>query len=192
MACNTCGNTTSNPCACQDHAMTTPCSYVDCTTYAGQAHPEHCSEIVCTDCIAHCRNNIQAPNASGQYLYAFEADKLDTIIQRMFIFATQPSCYNLSIPHIWHDSAAVTSTTVKLKWDSIPSTVTGINVQYAPLNSTTWITDNAAQLVNTVVEYTVGATTPLIPATAYKFRLASTDGASTCHSVELQVATANT
>jgi hypothetical protein len=191
MACNICGNTKSSPCACQDHGLTTPCSYVDCTTYAGQAHPEHCSEIQCIDCVAHCRNNFQAPNASGQYIYAYEGDKLDTILQRMFIFATAPSCYTLAIPHIWtKDPGDTTTTTVKLYWDSVPSTVTSVNVQFALLNSNVWTTDNTTPLANTVFEWTVGTTNPLIPATAYKFRLASTDDTSTCHSVELLITTA--
>ena len=72
---------------------------------------------------------------SSQFLYANAGEKLDVILQRMFLFATQPSCYNLSIAHLWHDEAATTSTAVTLQWDTIPDAVNAIDVQYAPVNS---------------------------------------------------------
>ena len=108
----------------------------------------------------------------------------------MFIFATQPSCWNLSIPHLWHDEASVGQTSVTLKWDSIPATVQSINVQYTPLvGGGAYTTDNTTPLGNTIVQHTVGVNLALIPNTVYKFRLSSTDGASTCNSVELLVKT---
>tara|TARA_R100001129_G_scaffold108070_1_gene74033 strand:- start:359 stop:931 length:573 start_codon:yes stop_codon:yes gene_type:complete len=190
MACNKCGNTKSSPCACQDHGLTTPCSYADCTSPSSgrEGHPEHCAEIYCTDCIARCRNSIQAPNGSNQYLYANAADKLDTIIQRMFLFATQPACYNLSIPHLWHDESLTTQTTITLKWDSVPSVVTAIDVQYATMNGA-WVTDTAVDLTPQTIEYTVGNVLALVPNTQYRFRLVSDNGA--CTSVELIARTIN-
>ncbi len=190
MACNNCGNTSSSPCACQDHGLTTPCSFADCATVPRVGHPEHCSETTCIDCTTHCRNTFQAPNGSDQFLVANAGDKLDTILQRMFIFATQPSCWNLSIPHLWHYEASVGQTSVTLKWDSIPATVQSINVQYTPLvGGGAYTTDNTTPLGNTIVQHTVGVNLALIPNTVYKFRLSSTDGASTCNSVELLVKT---
>ena len=190
MSCNRCGNTKSSPCACQDHGLITPCSFQDCTTVPRLGHPEHCSEITCIDCVVHCRNTFQAPNGADQFLVANAGDKLDTIIQRMFIFATQPSCWNLAIPHLWHDPASVTSNSITLKWDSIPDTVQSINVQYTPLvGGGAYQNANTTPLQPTVVEFTIGAALALIPDTIYKFRLSSTDGASTCNSVELLVRT---
>jgi hypothetical protein len=187
MACNKCGTTKSSPCACQDHGLTTPCSYYDCTDYdAKTGHPEHCGEIYCTDCIKRCRNSIQAPNGAGQYLFANNGDKLDTIVQRMFLFATQPACYDLSIPHLWHDPELTTTTTVTLKWDSIPTGVNAIDVEYATMAGG-WQLDTAVDLASNVVEYTVGNVLALVPNTTYKFRLVSNNGA--CTSVELIVTT---
>jgi len=185
MACNKCGNTKSSPCACQDHGLVTPCSYTDCTAGQGdrKIHPEHCAEIYCTDCLTRCRNSIQAPNASSQYLYANAGDKLDVILQRMFLFATQPTCYNLSIPHIWNDEDETTATTIKIKWDSVPVSVNAIDVQYALYPNGAWVTDNAVDLLPGDVEYTVGNVLALISNTTYKFRLVSNNGA--CTSVEL-------
>jgi hypothetical protein len=190
MACNNCGNTSSNPCACQDHGLATPCSYADCSTGDGKrGWPEYCADTYCLNCITHCRNSFQAPNGSSQFLYANAGEKLDVILQRMFLFATQPSCYNLSIAHLWHDEAATTSTAVTLQWDTIPDAVNAIDVQYAPVNSAVWTTDNSVDLAVTTLTYTVGTVAPLTPNTTYKFRLVSNNGA--CTSVELLVQTLN-
>ena len=189
MACNKCGHTKSSPCACKDHGLTTPCSYADCTGSfdTKRGHPEHCDEIICTDCVARCRNTFQKTNDANQTLYAFAGDKLDVILQRMFIFATTPACYNISIPHIWHDDSATTSTTVTINWDSVPAGQTAINVEYATENGT-FVQDNAVSLSTaTNITYTVGNVTPLLPNTVYRFRLKT----ETCYSVELLVRTLN-
>lgn len=187
MACNKCGTTKSSPCACQDHGLVTPCSYSDCIPDRKGSHPEHCGEVYCTDCVSRCRNSIQAPNAANQYIFANNGDKLDNIIQRMFLFATQPACYDTSISHLWHDPDLTTQSTVTLKWDSIPASVTTIDVQYSTMAGA-WVTDTAAASLNTLTyEYTVGNVAALAPNTTYKFRLVSDGGA--CTSVELLVTT---
>tara|TARA_R100000781_G_C4069092_1_gene123855 strand:+ start:264 stop:836 length:573 start_codon:yes stop_codon:yes gene_type:complete len=189
MACNKCGHTKSSPCACKDHGLTTPCSYTDCSPISDgkRSHPEHCDEIICTDCIARCRNTFQISNDANQTLYAYAGDKLDTILQRMFIFATTPSCFNTSIAHIWHDDSATTSTTVTINWDSVPAGQTAINVEYATENGA-FVQDNAVALPYPGnITYTVGNVTPLLPNTVYRFRLKT----ETCYSVELLVRTLN-
>ena len=191
MSCHRCGNTSSSPCACQDHGLNTPCHFTDCTPpLPGRSqHPEHCTEISCLDCIAQCRSTFQVANAADQWLIANQGDKLDTILQKMFIFATEPSCWNLAVPHLWHDEATVGQTTVTLKWDTVPATVTSINVQYTPVaGGGAWTTD-ATVGINTF-QHTIGTTQALIPGTQYRFRLLSTDGASSCSSVELIIETA--
>ena len=52
MACNKCGHTKSSPCACQDHGLTTPCSYSDCTR---EASTETCEDIQCAECVSYCQ-----------------------------------------------------------------------------------------------------------------------------------------
>tara|TARA_Y100001963_G_scaffold148971_1_gene227726 strand:- start:385 stop:972 length:588 start_codon:yes stop_codon:yes gene_type:complete len=194
MACLNCGSTNSSPCACQDAGFGTPCSFADCTGGSGgRSWPEFCADTYCVNCVTHCRNSFQISNAAGQYIYANAGEKLDTILQRMFIFATDPSCYNIAIPHLWHDETATTSTTVTLRWDSTPDTVNAIDVQFAPVNSAVWTTDNSVDLIPTTIEYTVGTNAgvggPLTPNTTYKFRLVSNNG--TCESVQLLVKTLN-
>ena len=198
MACNLCGNTNSNPCACQDHALTTPCSYTDCVSVPDQspyvnrvAHPEHCSEVNCTDCIAYCKSSYQI-GGSPNWLTVNKGDKLDTVIQRMMIYMTTPTCYAIAIPHIWHDPAYTTGTAIKINWDSVPAAVTTVDVQYATINSTTWTTDNTTTInPTTAISWTIGSSTPLMPNTAYKIRLRSTDNSNVCYSVELLVTTGN-
>jgi len=188
MSCHRCGNTNSSPCACQDHGLTTPCHFVDCNIAGRNAHPEHCSEIQCIDCTSQCRSTFQVANAADQWLIANQGDKLDMILQRMFIFATEPSCWNLAVPHLWHDEATVGQTTVTLKWDNVPATVTSINVQYTPVvGGGAWTTD--ATVAPNVIQHQVGTQFTLIPNTQYRFRLFSTDGASSCSSVEIIVQT---
>ena len=47
MACKRCGHTKSSPCACQDHGLTTPCSYTNCETPA-------CEQVYCIECVIEC------------------------------------------------------------------------------------------------------------------------------------------
>ena len=190
MACNNCGNTSSSPCACHDHGLTTPCSLSPCETGSdGRGWPEFCADTFCIHCVTNCRNSFQAPNGSDQYIYANAGEKLDIILQRMFLFATQPTCFNLSIPHLWCNEEATTATTVTLRWDSVPQGVNQIDVQYAEVNAADWNTDTGVDLTPATNEYTVGNNVALIPNTVYKFRLVSNNGA--CTSVELLVRTLN-
>jgi len=188
MACQICGNTKSSPCACKDHALTTPCSYTDCTDVnTKRGHPEHCAEIFCTDCLHRCRNDIQMSNSSGQTLVANQGDKLDVILQRLFIFTTNPSCYDSSVAHIWHDESATTTTTVKINFANVPSGVNNIDVEYAVINGA-FVTDNTSPISTAAnISYTVGTVTPLLPNTMYRFRIKSVG--TNCYSVEYFVRT---
>ena len=106
---------------------------------------------------------------------------------------TTPACYAVAIPHVWHDPTYTSGTEITIKWDSVPAAVTTLNVQYANVNSGVWTTSNTSPInpnssLPSAISYAI---TGLTPNTAYKIRLASTDGTTTCYSVELLVTTGN-
>ena len=53
MACN-CSNCNTDPCGCQDHGLTTPCTYTNCAT-----GNERCDDVQCTECVSYCGTSFQ-------------------------------------------------------------------------------------------------------------------------------------
>ena len=180
MACNNCGNTKSSPCACQDHAMTTPCSYTNCDR---KATTELCEDLQCAECVSYCQDNFCVTNASNQTLCINKGERLDFILQKIALFIKDPTCWNGNIAHIWADTVETDS--VKLMWSGIPLGTTAINVYYGPALGA-YILATTTPLPSSTSEFTV----PLLtPTTAYKFKVVASTGGGSCDSVELFVST---
>ena len=93
MACNTCGNTTSNPCACQDTSLTLPsnCQYTD-ESCIGK---ETCADIQCEECVSWCRctpydkdnysytDFFYMKNANSDTIWVKCGERLDMTLQKM-------------------------------------------------------------------------------------------------------------
>ena len=182
MACNKCWHTKSSPCACNDHGLTTPCSYTNCTTSA-------CEEIYCTDCVVDCFGNPSegrynkvwcAEPTSGSTadpdheIRVCKADSITTTLQRIALYVTDPAgttvSTELAIAPFWLDN--ILSTSLKLNWDNMPITVSSIAIYQAPETSTAWtlVTTLTVNLANTK-SYSI---TNLTPDTNYKYKLIST------------------
>tara|TARA_R100000988_G_C4000060_1_gene168424 strand:- start:152 stop:700 length:549 start_codon:yes stop_codon:yes gene_type:complete len=180
MACNICGNTKSSPCACRDHAMTTPCSYNNCDR---KATTELCEDLQCAECVSYCQDNFCVTNTNGQTFCVNKGERLDFILQKMALFVKDPACWNSNIAHIWADT--VTNTTVKLMWSGVPTGTTSINVYYGTAAGA-YILATSSPLGGGISEYEL---TGLNPSTAYKFKVAATTSTATCDSVELFLST---
>tara|TARA_R110002110_G_scaffold154375_1_gene348218 strand:+ start:76 stop:621 length:546 start_codon:yes stop_codon:yes gene_type:complete len=180
MACNNCGSTSSSPCACHDHALTTPCSYNNCDI---KSTTELCEDIQCAECVSYCQDNFCVTNAAGQTFCVNKGERLDFILQKMALFIKDPTCWNTNIAHIWADTVATTS--VKLMWSGIPTGVTAINVYYGTAAGA-YVLATTTALGGSISEYTV---TGLVSTTAYKFKVVATTATGTCDSVELFLST---
>jgi hypothetical protein len=188
MACNRCGHTKSSPCACQDHGLTTPCSYTNCETPA-------CEELYCVECIVECtppdreKGEIvwdaeqSAGTTSTRGIQARANDSSQEIMQRIALFAADPAggakTASLAIAPFY--TANTTATTLDLLWKNVPSTATSISIYQAPEASTTWtlVTALTSKLA-TSTKYTISG---LLPATGYKFKMICTDGTNSANTV---------
>lgn len=180
MACKKCGHTKSSPCACQDHGLTTPCSYSDCTR---KAETETCEDIQCLECVSYCQDSFCVTNSANQIFCVNKGEKLDLVLQKLVLFVANPSCWNSNIAHLF--TGAVTQTSIELFWQGIPSGTTAINVYFAPVNGA-YVLANASPLSGAANTFIV---TGLTANTAYKFKVAATTASATCDSVELYVNT---
>ena len=182
MACNKCGHTKSSPCSCQDHGLTTPCSFTNCTT-------DPCAEVFCMECVVDCfkwtgeRDNEKiwtAENATGlnsditNEIIVRENSSVREILQRIALYVSDPggpiASTELAVAPIYIDN--VTSTGVRVNWNNTPSAVQQISIYYAPANQTQWIllTQILAN-VQTTFSYDV---TNLLQNTQYKFKIITT------------------
>jgi len=180
MACNKCGYTKSSPCACQDHGLTTPCSYTDCTR---KANTETCEDIQCIECVSYCQDSFCVTNSANQTFCVNKGEKFDLILQKLVMFIATPACWNSNIAHLFKNT--VTNNSVELMWQGIPTGTTAIKVYYAT-TSGAYTLATATPLSAATSSYVV---TGLSPNTAYKFKVAATTGSATCDSVELYVNT---
>ena len=177
MACNKCGHTKSSPCACQDHGLTTPCSYSDCTRGAST---ETCEDIQCAECVSYCQETFSVTQG-GNTLGVTEGERLDFILQRFALFIQYQANWDKSILHLFRDT--LTNSTVKLMWQGVPNGVTAIKVHQA----------NAGGAYSLIATLGAGATeyqvTGLTPATNYQFKVAATVGGTDYDSVDLFITT---
>tara|TARA_B100000085_G_scaffold250342_1_gene246604 strand:+ start:90 stop:695 length:606 start_codon:yes stop_codon:yes gene_type:complete len=179
MACNRCGHTKSSPCACQDHGLTTPCSYTNCDTSA-------CEEIICSECVVDCNTSQNRPAGAVTWNAERSAGATSTsgiavkqgasnieLLQRLSLAATDPGGADaMSIAIAPFTASNVTSSSVQLNWANVPTNVSSVSIYRAPAASSTWTLDNT---INSKVSSTLTQTiTGLTSKTEYKFKLIST------------------
>ena len=195
MSCNTCGNKTSSPCACQDHGLTTPCSYSECTTTI-------CEEVYCAECVINCSDSagrstgsiswdaeVSAGLTSAAGLQMRSGDSVEEMLQRISLFIADPVGGVNSVPLAIAPLTvgARTSSSIQIKWSDVPLAVTSVLVYQAAAASTTWTLNST---INTSIQTTLQQNiTGLIANTAYKFKLVSSDGTTSANSVAIYVNT---
>ena len=189
MSCNTCGNKTSSPCACQDHGLTTPCSYTECTTTV-------CEEVYCADCVVNCSSSaglsmgaiswdaeISAGLTSTAGIQMRSGDSVEEILQRIALFVADPVGGTNSVPLAIAPLTVGdrTSSSIEIKWSDVPLAVTSVAIYQATATSATWTLNST---ITTSIQTTLKKTiTGLTANTAYKFKLVSSDGTTSANSV---------
>lgn len=179
MACNRCGHTKSSPCACQDHGLTTPCSYTNCETPA-------CEEVICSECVVECNSKQNRSTGSVTWEAERSAGMTSTpgiavrqaassveLLQRLALATTDPAGGDaMAVAIAPFSVSSVSATSVDIAWSNVPTAVTSVSIYKAPAASSTW---SLVKTINTNVKTTLKDTiTGLTTRTAYKFKLVST------------------
>jgi|19_taG_2_1085344.scaffolds.fasta_scaffold118664_1 hypothetical protein len=183
--CNNCGK--SDPCACKDTALTTPCAYTDCT----DPNAEQCESIQCAECVSYCGPSFQVTDEPGGVLEVIidvqTGERLDTVLQK-FALIIADNCGSVDGDHAPYTVTVsnITTTEVTVLWSDISSISTGFNVYYGTTLQVPLTLATLAPLANTVSSYTV---TGLTPGTDYRFRIEAIGSVLDCNSVEVLATT---
>lgn len=189
MSCKNCGHTKSSPCACQDHGLTTPCSYTNCK----DGTP--CEEVICSECVIDCSTGgivkgrvswdaeISTGSTSIEGLQMKSGDSVTEMMQRIALFVADPVGGVKSAPLVISPLSvgARTNNSIELNWSNVPTTVTSVTIYQAAANSRTWTLDStinsktSTSLTKTIIGLSAN--------TAYKFKLVSSNGSDSANSV---------
>mgnify|MGYP003629654621 CR=1 FL=1 len=192
MSCNTCGNTKSSPCACQDHGLTTPCSYTNCS------NGTPCEEVICSECVVDCSKHSgrslgsvswDAETSTGvtstEGLKMRSGDSVQEMLQRTALFVADPvagaSTASVAIAPFRINSR--TKDSIGLSWSNVPVSVSSISIYQAEANSRTWTLNStiSSELTTSLTKTIIG----LSANKAYKFKLISSDGKISANSVAI-------
>ena len=197
MACNKCGHTKSSPCACQDHGLTTPCSYTDCVR-----NSVICEEVTCIECVVDCNEikdvtspvvwdaeNINAPflQNSAPGIQVHVGDNLLKTLQLMSMMIMDPdnktAITNLGVAPVTLTITSNTTATIGWAYQNVNgvNNITSIQVYMAgeASNAYTLLTTINSS-IDTTTSYNI---TGLNPNVAYKFKLVTSDGTNSAQSV---------
>lgn len=123
MACN-CSNCNTDPCGCQDHGLTTPCTYTNCAT-----GNERCDDVQCTECVSYCGTSFQVKDVSENVLKIVTGERLDQIIQKFaLMIANGFGAGNAdNVHHAPYNlyAEAITDTSITVVWNGISIGLTG-------------------------------------------------------------------
>ena len=184
MACNC--SKCSNKCGCEDIALSTPCTYTDCSVGS-----ERCDDIQCAECVSYCGTSFQIGDPSA-LLQITKGERLDSIIQKfsMIIVNGLGDCTSNDSTHNPYNVYAglITSSTVNVLWSGISSaSSTVLNIYYdTQASPTNWILANPTPIVNTVSNYTI---TNLAAGTAYRIKVVDAESSIGCKSIEILLST---
>lgn len=175
MACNNCGNTTSNPCACKDTAYTIPANCL--TGYSGQGcidPTNNCEDIQCMECVKNCRGTTNTMNCieiNGQQFCMNFGESLEGFMQKLMLVLSNAANTAMTNDTFIAPFYAldVSSTSIQLAWnytgliDSAQGTVDGYHIRYALLESPNTFTI----ITNPIVP--VNTNTYIVPSTVFPY-----------------------
>ena len=172
--CNKCDP--QKACGCTDSALTTPCSYTDCSVGS-----ERCADVQCAECVSYCGTSFEIEGENGYILRIQTGDRFDSIVQKFaLILATGfGTCTADNLHHAPYNvfATSITSNSAVIQWNGVSTLST--NVQVFDATTTTAI---SGDLTPTTLSYTM---TGLTPSTSYKVMIRSeeTGTGATCDSV---------
>jgi hypothetical protein len=188
MACNKCGNTTSNPCACKDTAYTIPTPCLE--GYAGSgcsSTANTCDEIVCLECLKNCHGvagSSMCVEIQGRNFCINHGESFESFFQKLMLIlsgnATEALNNNIAITPFYVASLSSTSLTLAWDWNGMTEvsmgTVDGFLIRYALLespNNFTIITNPALPV--TLTSWTIPSTVfPYVSGQTYIFQISPT------------------
>lgn len=190
MACN-CSNCNTDPCGCQDHGLTTPCTYTNCAT-----GNERCDDVQCTECVSYCGTSFQVKNSSEDVLKVVTGERLDQIIQKFaLMIANGFGAGNAdNVHHAPYNlyAEAITDTSITVVWNGVSSFTDHLDVFVDSGSGYPQTSANANTVGTIATTSTKFVLTNLTPNTEHKIKVQSTDAdgtPTTTDSVELIVST---
>lgn len=170
MSCRT------KPCGCTDVGLTTqsPCGHPDCP------NPEKCAETFSGECIVYTGDTIVDVNI--QY-----GDRFNEIVQKLALMITNPSC---SQPDstcqsvIGLMSTSITTTSVNIKWNSVPDVIS-YSIEYKTPASLTW---NVISGISPIT-YPTQSINGLLPNTEYQIKVNTMCSLTSCFSLTILIRT---
>ena len=183
MACN-CSNCNTDPCGCQDHGLTTPCTYNNCAT-----GNERCDDVQCTECVSYCGTSFQVVEGTNT-LKVVTGERVDQIIQKFALMIANGfgagNADNLHHAPYNVYAEAITDTSITVVWNGVSSLSDHLDV-FVDSGSGYSQAANTSDIATTSTKFVL---TNLTPNTEHKIKVQSTDaGSATTDSVELIVST---
>ena len=183
MACNC--SKCSNKCGCEDTALSTPCTYTDCSVGS-----ERCDEVQCTECVSYCGASFQIGDPAS-LLKINTGERLDSIIQKFAMILSNGlgACTSEDLQHDPYNvyTGVIASSTANIIWDGIWSSSTGLNVYIdTQISPTGWVLQNSTPIVTTITNYTISN---LTASTAYKVKVVDNGNSASCKPIEILFAT---
>lgn len=162
--CNKCDP--QKACGCTDSALTTPCSYTDCSVGS-----ERCADVQCAECVSYCGTSFEI-GTSGAIIKIQSGDRLDSIIQKLALILSQNlgACTSDDLHHAPFNvfATSITNNSAIIQWNGVSTLSATLTV----VNATT-STPISGALTPTTLSYTM---TGLTPSTSYKVKITSNDG----------------
>jgi hypothetical protein len=177
--CNKCKP--SKDCGCNDSALTTPCTYSDCSVGS-----ERCADVQCAECVSYCGTTFEVGN-TNTLIKIETGERLDSIVQKFALILSQGLgvCTSNDLHHAPYNVFAtnITATSATIQWNNISTNTATFAVQYYDSSvGLPWLSA-ASGLTNTTLSYSLSS---LTANKTYKIRIVSTDsGAATCNSVTI-------
>lgn len=161
------------PCGCEDKPITTclPCMTLPCN------NGDQCPETFSAGCVVYTGDTIVDLNIQ-------KGDRLDSIIQKMALLATNPGCAYPTSPCqsvLGLQTTSIYASVASLKWFAV-SGATGYQVQYKVFGTSAW----SINPVTTNLYDNIG---PLTPNTTYWVNVISFCGSNACQSLTIQFTT---
>lgn len=171
-------NCIATPCGCTETALTSPV-----TTVCNNAEP--CEEITAFECVKYTGNDIYTLGINTN-------DRLDTVIKKMALYLTNPTCYSptatcQSIKDFEILNIKTTEGTLFWSYPPAPAAITAVKLEYS--TSPTFASGVVqVALASTYTQWTI---INLLPNTTYYVRIKSSTSSSAdcCISITLSFKT---
>lgn len=169
--------TCTTPCGCEDRPkeICSPCVTPPCV------NGDTCPETFSAACVVYTGDTVL--DSSGNVLIN-KGDRMDKLIQRVFLMATNSGCAYPTAPCqsvIGVQSGVITAATIALSWQSVV-VATSYQVEYKVAGASSWTLNPAVTVTNDLIGN-------LTANTIYNIRVKAICSSGSCESLTIQVKT---